>query len=72
MVESDPMPNNEKDPGSIIVDPSEELRPFSEIKNKIEDVIDQVVQKNFHGKNYEAKAIQHLVNAASEEIIKQC
>ena len=50
----------------------EELRPFSDIKNSIEDVIDRVVQKHFHGKNYEAKAIQHLVNLASEEIIKEC
>ena len=50
----------------------EELRPFAEIKNAIEDVIDRVVQKHFHGKAYEAKAIQHLVNLASEEIIKEC
>ena len=33
----------------------DDLRPFSEIRNKIEDVIDNVVQKNFHGKGYEAK-----------------
>ena len=50
----------------------EELVPFSSIKNQIEDVIDRVVQKHFHGKAYEAKAIQHLVNLASEEIIKEC
>ena len=50
----------------------EELRPFSEIKNSIEDVIDRVVQKHFHGKSYQAKEIQHLVNLASEEIIKEC
>ena len=71
MVESDPQLNEGSKAGSIAIG-DEELRPFSEIKNKIEDVIDQVVHKNFHGKQYEAKAIQHLVNLASEEIIKQC
>ena len=72
MVESEPNALNEgSKAGSIIVD-NEELRPFSEIKAKIEDVIDTVVQKNFNNKPYEAKNIQHLVNLASEEIIKQC
>ena len=50
----------------------EDLRPFSDIKSKVEDIIDSVVQKNFQSKPYEAKSIQHLVNLASEEIIKQC
>ena len=50
----------------------EELRPFADIKSKVEDIIDNVVQKNFTSKPYEAKSIQHLVNLASEEIIKQC
>ena len=50
----------------------EDLRPFTEIKSKVEDIIDSVVQKNFQSKPYEAKSIQHLVNLASEEIIKQC
>ena len=36
---------------------SDDLRPFSEIKNKVEDIIDQVVQKNFQSKPYEAKSI---------------
>ena len=53
MVESEPIQEMGKDPNTGIVE--DELRPFSEIKNKIEDVIDQVVQKNFHGKSYEAK-----------------
>ena len=50
----------------------EELRPFSEIKNSIEDAIDRVVRKHFHGQNYQVKEIKHLVDLASEEIIKEC
>ena len=65
MVESDQQLNEGSKSG-------EEMRPFGDIKNKIEDVIDSVVQKNFHGKSYDAKDIQRLVNLASEEIIKQC
>ena len=55
MVESDQIQNetSAKDPNTGAVD--DELRPFSDIKNKIEDVIDEVVRKNFHGKSYEAK-----------------
>ena len=50
----------------------EDLRPFTDIKSRVEDVVDNVVRKNFYNKSYEARAIQHAVNLASEEIIKQC
>ena len=70
MVEQEQMMLQKEDASKVGVD--DDLRPFSEIRNKIEDVIDQVVHKNFYGKNYEAKTIQHLVNLASEEIIKSC
>ena len=50
----------------------EEVRPFSDIKTRVEDVVDIVVRRHFSNKPYEGRQMQSLVNLASEEIIKQC
>ena len=50
----------------------EDIRPFSDIKTRVEDVVDTVVRRLFSTKQYEARTMQNLVNQASEEIIKQC
>ena len=50
----------------------EDIRPFSDIKTRVEDVVDTVVRRHFGNKQYEARTMQSLVNLASEEVIKQC
>ena len=50
----------------------EDMRPFSDIKTRVEDVVDTVVRRHFSNKSYESRSMQSLVNLASEEIIKQC
>ena len=50
----------------------EDIRPFSDIKTRVEDTIDTVVRRHFSAKQYEPRLMQNLVNQASEEIIKQC
>ena len=50
----------------------EETRPFTDIKTRVEDVVDIVVRRHFSNKQYEARQMQSLVNLASEEVIKQC
>lgn len=47
-----------------------ETRPFVEIKQKVEDIIDLYVSKKFKGKPYDAKQAQNWANSSSEEIIK--
>ena len=49
----------------------EELRSFSEIKNKIEDICDKYIQKHLSGKRYDSRNAQSWANQATEEIIKQ-
>ena len=48
----------------------EDIRPFNDIKARVEDTIDNVVRRHFSNKQYEPRAMQNLVNTASEEIIK--
>ena len=48
------------------------MRPFTDIKTRVEDVVDTVIRRHFGNKHYEARTMQSLVNLASEEIIKQC
>ena len=48
------------------------LRPFTDIKTRVEDVVDTNVRKLFNNKLYKARTMQNLVNQCSEEIIKQC
>ena len=50
----------------------EDIRPFSDIKAKVEEVVDAVVNRTFVNKMYEARQMQTLVNTGSEEIIKEC
>ena len=50
----------------------EDIRPFTDIKTRVEDVVDTVVRRHFSNKQYDARTMQNLVNLASEEIIKQC
>ena len=50
----------------------EDIRPFTDIKTRVEDVVDHVVRRHFSNKTYDARQMQQLVNLASEEIIKQC
>ena len=50
----------------------EDVRPFTDIKTRVEDVIDTVVRRHFSNKTYDSRAMQGLVNLASEEIVKQC
>ena len=50
----------------------DDIRPFSDIKTRVEDVVDTVVRRHFGNKQYEARTMQSLVNLASEEVIKQC
>ena len=48
------------------------LRPFTDIKTRVEDVVDNVVRRHFNSKTYEQRTMQNSVNRCSEEIIKQC
>ena len=48
----------------------EDIRPFTDIKARVEDTIDNVVRRHFSNKQYEPRQMQSLVNTASEEIIK--
>ena len=48
------------------------LRPFTDIKTRVEDVVDNVVRRHFNSKTYENRTMQNSVNRCSEEIIKQC
>ena len=46
------------------------LRPFTDIKTRVEDVVDNVVRRHFNSKTYEQRTMQNSVNRCSEEIIK--
>ena len=48
------------------------LRPFTDIKTRVEDVVDNVMRRHFNSKTYEQRTMQNSVNRCSEEIIKQC
>ena len=50
----------------------EDIRPFTDIKTRVEDVVDTVVRRHFSNKTYAARSMQSMVNTASEEVIKQC
>ena len=50
----------------------DDIRPFTDIKTRVEDTIDTVVRRHFSAKQYEPRLMQNLVNQASEEIIKHC
>ena len=47
-----------------------EVKPFVEIKQKVEDIIDNYANKKFKGRPYDSKQAQNWANNASEEIIK--
>ena len=47
-----------------------DVKPFVEIKQKVEDVIDNYINKKFKGRPYDAKQAQNWANNSSEEIIK--
>ena len=53
-----------------VANQDEDIRPFNDIKARVEDTIDNVVRRHFSNKQYEPRAMQNLVNTASEEIIK--
>ena len=55
-----------------IANQEEDMRPFTDIKTRVEDTIDNVVRRHFSNKQYEPRQMQNLVNQASEEIIKHC
>ena len=46
------------------------LRPFTDIKTRVEDVVDNVMRRHFNSKTYEQRTMQNSVNRCSEEIIK--
>ena len=63
---------NENTAQAVANNQDEDIRPFTDIKARVEDTIDTVVRRHFSNKNYEPRQMQSLVNTASEEIIKQC
>ena len=67
-------PNNEatNEETTQLLNQDEDIRPFTDIKTRVEDTIDTVVRRHFSAKQYEPRLMQNLVNQASEEIIKQC
>ena len=62
--------NNEATAEQTVNVQEEDVRPFTDIKTRVEDVVDTVVRRHFSNKQYEARLMQNLVNLASEEIIK--
>ena len=50
---------------------AEEIKTFGDVKNKVEDIIDNFINKEFAPRTYDPHEAQRLSNDASEEIIKQ-
>ena len=50
------------DNSAAVMGLEEDIRPFSDIKTKVEDVVDTVVRRHFGNKQYEARQMQTLVN----------
>ena len=71
MVEST-VPNETTDEtNNLLLD--QNLRPFTDIKTRVEDVVDATVRRHFGSKQtYDSRSMQQLVNRCSEEVIKQC
>ena len=45
---------------------------FSQIKTKIENIVDEVIQKKFNNVKYEGGKMQRLVNESSEAVTTEC
>ena len=48
-----------------------DTKPFSDIRSKVEDIVDSFINKQFREKSYDARQAQKWANTASEEIIKR-
>ena len=48
-----------------------EVKTFGDVKNKVEDIIDTFLTKEFGPRQYDPQQAQMLSNDASEAIIKQ-
>ncbi len=64
MVEQEEAKNTEMQRGA-------EIKTFGDVKNKVEDIIDNFLTKEFAPRSYDPHEAQRLSNDASEEIIKQ-
>lgn len=47
-----------------------EVKPFSDIKKSVEDIVEKYVTDTFGGRAYDVKQAQKWSNTAAEDIIK--
>lgn len=47
-----------------------EVKPFSDIKKSVEDIVEKYVTDTFGQRSYDVKQAQKWSNTAAEEIIK--